>query len=141
MKKEALIKIKGVQTMGKDEDIIEVITRGTFYRKADNYYICYEESEESGFMGVKATVKVPISADKITLLRSKPRESQFIIEKDKRHLCSYLTEFGNFMIGVNGEEVSSSLNDNGGKVSFKYSLDLNSALASINQVIITVEEC
>ena len=72
MKKETLIKIKGIQKMGKDEDVIEVITRGTFYRKDNNYYICYEESEESGFLGVKATVKVPMSADKITLLRSKP---------------------------------------------------------------------
>ena len=41
-------------------------------------------------------------------------------------------------IGVSGDEIRSTLTDEGGNIFFRYSLDLNTALTSENQVDIIV---
>ena len=45
MKKDVLISIQGLQSMddpGTDE--VTLTTEGRFYRKADNYYLVYDEA-------------------------------------------------------------------------------------------------
>ena len=43
-KKEALIKIRGVQRTDGDDDVVELLTTGFFARKAGGYLISYDES-------------------------------------------------------------------------------------------------
>ena len=43
-------------------------------------------------------------------------------------------------IGVSGDRVFSDLDDYGGKLQFSYSLDVNTSLASENEVFINVRE-
>lgn len=140
MKKDAVITIKGTQIMGQEREVVEVFTTGTYYKRNDNFYISYMETEETGFDGAKTTLKIG-KDNTVTMLRSKPARSQLTIEEGTRHLCSYDTGYGNIMIGISGNEVKSSLDETGGKVRFKYTMDINSALASINEVDILVEEC
>ena len=65
-------------------------------------------------------------------------ESQLIVEKGRRHQCNYETGYGSMTIGVSGDEIRSTLTDEGGNIFFRYSLDLNTALTSENQVDIIV---
>lgn len=140
MKKEVLIKIKGTQIINDEADSVEIFTVGNFYKKNGNYYISYEESEENGYAGIRTTLKVE-NNDKVTMLRSGAGKSQLIIENGIRHMCHYDTGFGSMMIGISGNNILSRLNDNGGDVIFKYSMDINSLLASENEVYVNVEEC
>ncbi|MEG3006417.1 MAG: DUF1934 domain-containing protein [Oscillospiraceae bacterium] len=140
MKKDAIIQIKGTQTVGAESDVIEVYTQGTYYKKNGSFYISYLETEETGYEGAKTTLKIDENK-KVTMLRSKPAQSQLIIEKGVRHLCSYNTGYDNMMIGIYGNEVESNLDNNGGIMKFKYTMDINCALASVNEVHIIVEEC
>ncbi len=60
------------------------------------------------------------------------------MEKGKRHQCSYDLGFGSMIIGVSCDRLQSSLSDEGGDIYFGYSLDLNTALTSENQVMVSV---
>ena len=46
--------------------------------------------------------------------------------------------FGSMIIGVSCDRLQSSLSDEGGDIYFGYSLDLNTALTSENQVMVSV---
>ena len=139
MKKDVLIEIKGVYRQDGDEDSIELFTTGSYYKRNGHYYIAYDESEATGFEGSRTTLKVEDS-NRVTLIRSGKARSQLIIERGVRHQCHYDTGYGAMTIGVSGDRVVSGLTDEGGKLEFAYSLDVNTLLASENAVYIHVRE-
>ncbi len=138
MKKDVFIKIKGVQQVDDEQDVTELFTQGSFYKKNNNYYITYDESETTGFSGSKTTLKVE-GNDKVTLMRSGSVKSHLIIENGLRNVGHYGTHEGDMMIGVYTKSIDSSLSDNGGDLYFSYALDINSSLISENEVFINVK--
>ena len=62
------------------------------------------------------------------------------VEKGKRHSCLYDSPQGAFVIGIFGEEISSNVNENGGEIHAKYTIDVNSGLLSSNKMDIKIEE-
>jgi uncharacterized beta-barrel protein YwiB (DUF1934 family) len=142
MKKDVTINIKGTYNFEDDQaDVVELFTTGEFYRKNGSYYISYEESEVTGFSGSRTTLKVE-DQNCVTMSRKgADRElTQLIVQNGVRHQCQYDIGFGDMMIGVSGRSISSTLNDRGGKLEFKYSLDINSLFASDNEMLIIVRE-
>jgi uncharacterized beta-barrel protein YwiB (DUF1934 family) len=139
MKKDVLISIKGVYNSEDDRDVIELFTKGTYYKRGGKYHISYDESEATGFEGSRTTLTVD-DQDKVTLLRSGKTRSQLIVERGVRHQCHYDTGMGDIILGVLGSSIRSSLGDAGGDLEVKYSLDLNSALASENEMYVNVKE-
>ena len=140
MKKDVLISIKGIQSADGESDTVELTTLGSFYRHNNSYYICYEESEITGMNGYKTLLKVD-DQKRVTMTRSGISKQQLIIEKGTRHQCSYDLGFDFLTIGILGNDIVSNLTDNGGTLNFKYSLDVNTALSSENEVCINIEEC
>jgi len=138
MKKDVLINIKGIYANEDDRDVIEIFTTGQYYKKNGDYYISYDETEATGFEGSRTTLKV--EREKVTLERKGAANSQLIVEQGVRHQCYYDMGFGDLMIGVSGNRIKSSLTDAGGNLEFKYSLDVNSMLASENEMYINVQE-
>ena len=138
MKKEAVITIKGTQFVDGDKDSVELTTLGTFYRKNDHYYLSSLESEATGFAGQRTTLKIE-GDRRVTMIRYGGGESSLIVEKSVRHQCQYDTGYGSLLIGVNGDEIESHLTDEGGSYRFKYSLDINTALVSTNEIFVTVK--
>ncbi len=139
MKKDVLISIKGVYRSEDDNDVIELFTTGTYYKKSGRYCICYDESEATGFEGSRTTLTVD-KQDKVTLERSGKSRAQLIVERGVRHQCHYDVGVGDIILGVLGNSIKSSLGDGGGKLEVKYSLDINSALASENEMYVHVKE-
>lgn len=135
-KKDVLIKIKGTYIIDNDSDVTEITTIGNFYKKQDLYCISYQESEATGFKDTKTTME--ISNSMVTLTRKGAINTQLIIQNGIRHQCCYDTGYGDILMGISGESMDSSLTDEGGQLSFRYALDVNSALASINIVEIQV---
>lgn len=138
MKQDALIKIKGIQRAGGDDDVVEMLTTGSFAREDGNYIISYEESEATGFEGAQTTLLYEEAEGRVTLTRSGSVNTQLIVEKGKRHQCSYDLGFGSMIVGVNCSIIHSTLSEEGGQIAFAYSLDLNTALTSENQVLVAV---
>ena len=141
MKKDVLIHITGLYDGPEAQDSMELTTIGSFTHmpKTDSYYITYRESEATGMDGTITTVKV--EGDKrVTLIRRGGSKSRLILERGRRHLCYYDTGFGDLMVGIFADLIRCNLQEDGGEVSFRYTLDINSGFASRNEVNITVRE-
>lgn len=139
MKKDVFISIRGVQRVEGDEEVVELMTVGNLYKKRDTFYLTYDETEATGYSGSHTTLKLEQDG-RVTMRRSTPYESQIIVEAGRRHQCHYGTAFGDLFIGVLGVDVNSTLSEEGGELQFSYSLDVNTELASENEVHIQVRE-
>ncbi|CDZ25047.1 hypothetical protein CCDG5_1955 [[Clostridium] cellulosi] len=137
---DAVINIKGaIFPENAPPDIIEMVTTGQYIVKNGKRYISYNESEATGLEGVTTTLKVDDSGT-VTLIRTGAARSRLVIAKGERQLCHYGTGYGDIMVGISGCQVKSKLNDKGGELSFKYTLDVNSSTISRNEIFISVRE-
>ena len=139
MKKDVLIDIKSLHQVDDASDTMELTTIGSFTRMNGNYYITYRESEATGLDGVVTTLKVE-GDRKVTLIRGGAQDSRLVLEKGQRHHCAYDTGFGAMMVGIFAEQIDVELKETGGKLHFRYNLDINADLASRNDVQITIRE-
>ena len=74
------------------------------------------------------------------LYAGRSRLSVLIIEKGQRHQCFYDTGYGTMMLGISGDDITSCLNDSGGHLQVRYTLDVNASMASENELQVDVEE-
>ena len=139
MKKDVMLEIKGIQRMDGESDEIELTTRGEFSKTHGNYYIRYRESELTGMENVTTVLKIE-GDRRVTMTRSGSMRSQLIVEKGMRHQCLYDMGFEAWVVGVIGDSIEPELSDDGGNISFKYTLDLNTAVTSENEVRINIRE-
>lgn len=137
--KDVLIDIKGTQGIGDDVDTIELTTVGQLAEKNGKQYLFYTENDAIGKANVKTTLKAE-GNNKITLSRSGGLESKLVIEKGRRSKCFYSTVQGDLVLGIFGEEITNTLNDNGGFLSMTYTIDVENSLLSKNKVEIQVRE-
>ncbi len=138
MKKNVVINIRGVQRQGEDNDSTELITIGHFFKKDDKYFIAYEESDMSGFKGCNTVVS--IDPKKVSMNRYGQVRNTITVEKGVRHQSRYSTGYGDITVGVMGSDIKLDFNDNGGELHMSYTLDINTSLASENEIHITVKE-
>ena len=123
-------------------DTIELITRGYFTRKGENFFITYHESEATGYEGCTTTLKIAADGSRVAMLRfgkGGGAGTQLLIEKGRRNLCHYETGFGSMTLGVTADEIDCQLTEKGGTARFAYLLDADSAeLVSRNRLEVTV---
>ena len=62
------------------------------------------------------------------------------MENNRRCVGQYGIDKGQLFIGVTTEEISNQLDEDGGKLYFRYQLDLNAKNISTNEVFITVQD-
>lgn len=140
MQENYLISIKGRQRMDDETGEVELTTFGSYVRRGDSRYIVYKEYTSEDKNTTRTSILKIDGANKVTLMRGGEDSTRLILERGKRHLCQYDTEFGNMMIGVFTSRVQSELDDLGGKLEVSYTLDINSSLSSQNEIFITIKE-
>ena len=140
MKENYLISILGRQIVNGEQEEIEVTTFGQYSEKNGKRYIMYREYEDTQPPQKGRTSTLKIEDGCVTLLRSGGDETRLVLERGKRHLCRYDTGFGAMTVGVYTHQLKNELGETGGKLSVRYTLDVNSALASINEIVVTVRE-
>jgi uncharacterized beta-barrel protein YwiB (DUF1934 family) len=103
------------------------------------YTLSYDESVATGFAGNK--VSLDITGDNMVVMRRHGGNSptSLIIEKGKKHHCHYGTPYGDFMVGISADDVRCNLDESGGDMYFKYTIDVNSTLMSVNEMFINFE--
>ncbi|QIB27725.1 DUF1934 domain-containing protein [Caloranaerobacter azorensis] len=136
--KDVVLKIKGIQkNLDGEDNTIELITEGKFYKKNGAYYLVYEESEISGMEGSTTTLR--IQDDKILMKRFGTSNSKLIFEKNKRHKTSYHTQFGDFDMEVMTNKIEVDISDLGkGSIKLSYRLVISNAVESNNQLTIDI---
>ena len=66
--------------------------------------------------------------------------SEMMVEKNARHHTFYVTPYGELTMGIYGNQVEWSKDDNGATLKMKYSLDFNNGFVSENTMKIYIEE-
>lgn len=138
---KALITIIGHQKFDDDKDHVEMKTVGTFEHDDDNYIIRYNEELENSTAPLRAKLNIAKNESKVEMIKSGAYSSCLIIEKSKRHLCNYGTEYGDMLMGIFGREIETEFNETEGTFKFSYDIDINGAISSQNDVIIKFRLC
>lgn len=119
-----LVKISGLQTMeGDSDDLPEVITCGTYYKKNGKHYVLYEEVTEGETEVTKNMIK--IGADFMEVTKKGPAATHMMFEKDKKNVSYYHTPFGNLLIGVDAKNIQIRETDLDIHVKVAYGLEIN----------------
>ncbi|NLL91305.1 MAG: DUF1934 domain-containing protein [Ruminococcaceae bacterium] len=135
--KKFLITIDGTQVGEDEEDRVSLSTFGSFYKKDNVYYITYEESAATGFEG--DVTSLVIDSDRmVTVNRTGVSNTHMVIEKGIRHMSYYTTDFGDIRLGIRADKIENQLNDNGGQLKLRYTLDINSMDLTTNELNINV---
>lgn len=136
MKKEALITITGKQNYGDDNDKIEMTTVGTIEETDDCYIIRYNEEQDPPQRPIRATLHIFKDEQKVEMLKAGAYGSLLIIERSKRNLCNYGTQYGDMLMGIYGRTIENNYGEEEGTFLFGYDIDINGAVSSRNEVTI-----
>ena len=140
MIKDVIIEIKTEQTVDSDTDQIEFTTDARYGFKDGSYFVSYDESQLLEVDGEVKTTLFVKPDNSIVLQRKGAYNRRMVIEKGIRNNCFYQTPHGELSLGIFGEKVFSRLNDNGGEISMKYTIDTGSQMLSRNNVNISIRE-
>lgn len=140
MIKDVIIEIKTEQTVDSDTDCIEFTTDARYGFKDGSYFVSYDESQLLEVDGEVKTTLFVKPDNSIVLQRKGAYNSRMVIEKGIRNNCFYQTPHGELSLGIFGEKVFSRLDNNGGEISMKYTIDTGSQMLSRNNVNISIRE-
>lgn len=133
-----MIEMVSVQKIGSESDETQLVTEGKFSTENGKYVLSYEDSDATGFDG--STTKITIDEDKLaSVIRTGTAHSTLIVENGKKHYCYYNTPFGEMMVGIFTKEIKNELTENGGKLCFKYTVDVNASYISDNEIFLNVK--
>lgn len=132
-----MITVKGTQTVEGESNVTELTSEGTLEIINGLPVMTYDESDMTGEK-VKAKLSM-LSDTAFEFERIGAFSTKMLIEKGVRHNCSYSTPYGEMMLGIVGRSLDNKMTESGGKVGLTYTIDVNSALLSENEIEITVK--
>lgn len=133
-----MIKMKSIQTMEEEKNEMELITEGSLEISDGMIRISYVDSEATGFEGSDTTIQID-SSNTATINRTGKSNSNLVLEMNKKHYCHYGTPYGDMMVGVFTHSIKNNINNNGGSLYMKYTLDINSSYVSDNEIFLDIE--
>lgn len=131
---KVLIEIIGSQNIDNQFDKTEFKTVGTFEELEEKYVIKYKEEQDAGEEPINVSVVILKDESLVEMTREGAVVSRLVIERSQRNLCHYGTAYGEILMGIFGHSIEHEFNENGGKFTFGYDIDINGALASKNRV-------
>ncbi len=121
MENQYLITVVTVQEIDGETETIELTTHASYSGNSNNYTITYKEvdSEE----GESSTVLRVEKGSCVSVSREGAINSYMTIEAGVRHLSHHVTPYGAFSLGITAKKVESEMDENGGKLVFRYATD------------------
>ena len=138
--KKVIVKVKSRQSINNEEDdqeVIELITPGEFYKKENIYFAAYEETEISGMKGTTTTLK--IGSDEVNLIRFGNVNSCLRFKKGIKDVSFYKTQYGVIELVVKVLEIDINIGDNGGDLRLLYELEAGGQQSSTNELCIKIQ--
>lgn len=137
MDKTYFINIFSLQTVSGQTCESKITVPCKFNSKNNLALISYDEIIENKkfFSNIQIC-----GTDKIIIYRKGPQSFKLLFEKNKRHIGTYFTEFGNIQIGVFTHKICCRFKKNFCEIVLIYSLDTNNTHLSKNKIIISVKE-
>ena len=123
MTKEILLTLTGLQLFGEENEAVEIVTVGEYYKRGDRHYILYEEAVE-GLSGHISNI-VKIGENSLEVLKKGLTNTRMVLEKGKRHTCLYQTPYGELSLGFLGREIRIEESDRYIHVNAEYLLEIS----------------
>lgn len=136
MKSNVMISLTSIQWQDGEKCETELITQARHTKSGKFDVISYEDTEATGFEGSVTTIKTDGISAYIT--REGTANSVLSLEVGKKHFCQYETPYGSMQLGIYTHNVDNTISENG-RLYLKYSLDLNAAPLSDNELIMTIQ--
>ena len=138
--RDITLKIVGKQCFdNKEEEQMEFITDGQLYVRNGSVYMIYDESEVSGMVGCKTTLKV--KGDSVKMRRiGQGFNTELYFEKGKRFSSTYDTPYGPMDVEVLTSRVENNLNmeELKGNIDIEYNVSLEGMAEGKNRLTIDV---
>lgn len=138
LKEDYNISITGIQSLDGESDKINLNTVGSYTTRGNIRYIAYNEYDPENPETAHTSI-LKIENECMTVI-SPGSSTRLILEKGIRHRCCYDSGFGALTLGIFTSSFSSDLNDGGGKLNVKYTLDIDSSLSSCNEITVDVRK-
>ncbi len=140
MEENYILSVTGRQTVEDHSDKIELKTMASYIVRNGSRYITYREYDTQ-FPGKRYRTTVKIDSDGcVTVWKGGAERHNLILEKGVRHKCEYVTSFGIITLGVYTESIRDELDEEGGELEVHYSIDIQSELASKNELLLKIKE-
>lgn len=117
---------------------IELTTTGNYYRINGKWVMMYEESLDGSPEKIRTVIRA--TDDSVSITRNGDTSSRMVMKLYERNMCHYNTEYGAIMMGVYCTDIKTDLNEAGGTIYMSYTLDINAAVFSKNEVTIKIRE-
>ena len=124
MTKEIFLLLKGLQIeQSEDAQELETITPADYYRKDDKHYVIYEEMME-GFTDVTKNL-IKFCDTSFEVRKEGLINVHMVFEENKKNITSYMTPYGNILIGLDTESILVEEKENQIRVQVDYILEAN----------------
>ena len=121
MRKKAVISLRSFSDLDTD-DVIEVVTPGEFLVTDSGFKAIYEETELSGMNGTTTTLTM--LDDMLVLEREGNISAKMDFKKGETSVSLYNTPYGVLDLQIHTEDLDVNINENGGDITAKYSMEL-----------------
>ena len=136
MNKKAVISLRSFNDLDSD-DIIEVVAPGEFLVIEGGFKAIYEETELSGMSGTTTTLT--ILNDKLILEREGNVSAKMDFKKGETSVSLYNTPYGVLDLQIHTEDLNVDIDENGGKITAKYSMELAGQPPIVNKLSVNVK--
>lgn len=124
MTKEVLIKISGLQFAGDTEnEPVEIITSGDYYKRNGKHYILYDEVTEGFTETTKNIIK--LNEDMLDITKKGVANVHMMFEKNRKNVTYYYTPYGSILIGIDAKKVEVQESEHNIDVKVDYALEVN----------------
>ncbi len=124
MTKEILLSLKGLQMdFGEGSEGVETIVPADYYWKNGSHYVIYEEMME-GFRDITRNI-IRFQDSYLEVFKRGLVNVRLIFEEHKKNITSYMTPYGNMMIGVDTESILVEEKEKQIRVQVAYTLEAN----------------
>ena len=123
MTKEVLVSISGLQYAEElDNEPVEVITSGDYYKKNGKHYIIYDEVME----GFEETTKniIKLSDGFMDITKRGAANVHMMFEKNKKNVTYYYTPYGSLLIGIEATKIEMEETEQDIHVTVDYALEV-----------------
>lgn len=136
MGKKVIVSVVGIQKYEDDEDSIEVVAPGQYYKKNNKEYITYKERNEDKTQDTLTTIKV--DEDKVSVMRFGGINTNMTFELNKKHTTFYDTNQGALTVSVFTKKINIGLDEGKGEIEIMYELEIDHVSMGTNQFHIKV---
>ena len=138
MTREVNVTISGLQwDEDREQDNIESVAVGVYFKKNDSHYILYEDRDEESRQTSKNRIKYKDNL--LELTRQGLVNTHMVFEENKVHMTDYVTPYGHFHLGIRTENVKLEEQEDSIRISAEYKIEIGEEPISTNQINIVIQ--